>query len=147
MKGGNSMIKFVLGPSGSGKTKWLIDEANKDKRSGNGNIVFIDTDDSHIFSLDHGVRLINASEYGINTYERLYGFLSGIISRDYDIEKIYLDGIYQILPFDVEGLKKFIEDIKKIIKEHNVEFFIGMDKKKEDLPENLRENIVELHLD
>ena len=73
--------------------------------------------------------------------------MSGIISRDYDIEKIYLDGIYQILPFDVEGLKKFIEDIKKIIKEHNVEFFIGMDKKKEDLPENLRENIVELHLD
>ena len=39
------MLNFVLGPSGSGKTKWLIDKANEEVRKGNGNIIFIDTDD------------------------------------------------------------------------------------------------------
>ncbi len=61
------MLNFVLGPSGSGKTKWLIDKANEEVRNGNGNIIFIDTDDSHIFSLDHSVRLTNAKEYGIES--------------------------------------------------------------------------------
>ena len=54
------MLNFVLGPSGSGKTKWLIDKANEEVRKGNGNIIFIDTDDSHIFSLDHSERIWNS---------------------------------------------------------------------------------------
>ncbi|NMR96192.1 hypothetical protein HKB01_02725, partial [Vibrio parahaemolyticus] len=51
------MVKFILGEQGSGKTKWLIDNANKDMLEGNGNIVFIDVDDEHIFSLNYNVRL------------------------------------------------------------------------------------------
>ena len=90
------MIKFILGKSGSGKTKWLIDQANNDKKTGHGNIVFIDVEDSHIFSLDHQIRLINATDFNINNMDRLFGFLGGIISKDYDIEKIYVDAIYEV---------------------------------------------------
>lgn len=103
------MIKFVLGPKGSGKTKWLIDGANLDKKEGHGNIVFVDTDDSHIFSLDHSVRLVNANDFGISTPDEFYAFLCGIVSRDFDIEKIYVDGIYEILEFTNEELSRFEE--------------------------------------
>lgn len=101
------MLNFVLGPSGSGKTKWLIDKANEEVRKGNGNIIFIDTDDSHIFSLDHSVRLTNAKEYGIVNLDKLFGFIFGIVSRDYDVEKIYIDGIYSIIDLDSDKLCKF----------------------------------------
>lgn len=134
------MVKFVLGPSGSGKTIWLIERANKEKREGNGNIVFIDTDDSHIFSLDHNVRLINASVFNVKNSDNLYGFLAGIISRDYDIEKIYIDGIYEIIDFDEENFVELVNNLEKLSKEHDVEFLMGLDVTLDKLPENLREN-------
>ncbi len=140
------MVKFVIGPSGSGKTKWLIDEANKEKASGNGNIVFIDTDDSHIYSLDHQVRLINANKYHINSVNGFYGFLSGIISRDYDIKKIYVDGIYDIVEISVEELKQLSEELTKLSEEFDVEFYIGLNKEKEELPSTMLENSIELSL-
>lgn len=142
-----NMIKYILGPSGSGKTKWLIDEANKDKREGTGNIVFIDTDDSHIFSLDYAVRLINASNFHINTTERLFGFLSGIISRDYDIEKIYVDGIYEIVKLDTGLLEELTKNLEEISEAYNVDFFIGMNLEKDELPGNYNETAIELHLE
>ena len=140
------MIKFVLGPSGSGKTKWLIDRANEDKRSGNGNIVFIDTDDSHIFSLDYQVRLINANKYHVNTVSGLYGFLAGIISRDYDIEKIYVDGIYDIVKLDIPELEQLTTDLEILSKEFGVEFYIGLNKDKSELTEILSKEIIELNV-
>ena len=47
------MCKFILGEKGAGKTKWLIDNANKDMKEGNGNIAVIDVDDDHIFTLNY----------------------------------------------------------------------------------------------
>lgn len=140
------MVKFVLGPEGSGKTKWLIDGANKDKAEGHGNIAFIDTDDSHIFTLDHTVRLINARDFDISNSKELYGFLCGIISRDYDIEKIYIDGIYDIINFNLDTFLVLVERLNKISKEFNVEFLMGMNKTLEEMPVEFRENSVELEV-
>ena len=140
------MVKLVIGPSGSGKTKWLIDEANKEKASGNGNIVFVDTDDSHIYSLDHQVRLINANKYHINSVNGFYGFLAGIISRDYDIKKIYVDGIYDIVDISVEELGQLSEELIKLSEEFEVEFYIGLNKEKSELPSEMLENSIELSL-
>ena len=104
------MVKFVVGPKGSGKTKWLIDKANDEKQNKNGNIIFIDSDDKHIFSLDHSVRLIDASTFHISSPESLYGFLAGIMSRDFDIETIYVDGIYSIVEMTEQQLEEFLEN-------------------------------------
>ncbi len=129
------MINLVLGPSGSGKTKWLIEQANAEKERGNGNIVFIDTDDSHIFTLDYAVRLINANKFGIKNTQMLYGFLAGIVSRDYDVEKIYIDGIYEIINFNEDTFVALIENLKFLADEYNVEFYMGLDKCQDELPE------------
>lgn len=141
------MLNFVLGPSGSGKTKWLIDKANEEVRKGNGNIIFIDTDDSHIFSLDHSVRLTNAKEYGIESLDKLFGFIFGIVSRDYDVEKIYIDGIYSIIKMDCDMLCKFKKDVEAFCEKHNLEVFMGIDIQKEELCDHAKANCVELKLD
>lgn len=138
------MIKYVVGPSGSGKTKWLIDRANDDKENGLGNIVFIDTDDSHIYSLSHKVRLINAKDYHIVNNERLFGFLSGILSRDYDIEKIYIDGIYEIVDFNENSLEELSEELKVLAEQSEVQLYIGMNCELNELPEEFKDNAVEL---
>ena len=139
------MVKFVVGPKGSGKTKWLIDKANDEKQNKNGNIIFIDSDDKHIFSLDHSVRLIDASTFHISSPESLYGFLAGIMSRDFDIETIYVDGIYSIVDMTEQQLEEFLENLEVLSKEANVNFFIGMNKEKSSLPAKYHEDTVELH--
>lgn len=131
------MIKFILGKSGSGKTKYMIENANKEKSRGNGNIVFIDTDDAHIFTLDYAVRLINAKKYGVKNLDTLIGFISGIVSRDYDIEKIYLDGLYEIMTFSEKDLRELIERLNVLSKENGLDIFIGLENEKSDLPEDL----------
>lgn len=138
------MVKFILGAKGTGKTKWLIDNANKDKKEGNGNIAFVDVDDDHIFTLDYNVRLINAMEFKILNLESFYGFLCGIISRDYDVEKIYVDGIYKIMDIEVKDLKSLLEKLDLIGEKFDTEFFINVDYVLKDIPEDLKPYCIEI---
>ena len=138
------MVKFILGAKGTGKTRWLIDNANKEKKEGNGNIAFVDVDDNHIFTLDSAVRLINAMDFNILNIESFYGFLCGIISRDYDIEKIYVDGMYKVMDIKVSDLDHLLEKLTIIGEKFNTEFFINVDYVLEDIPENLKKYCIEL---
>ncbi|MGY3776294.1 P-loop NTPase family protein [Helcococcus sueciensis] len=135
------MVTLILGKSGSGKTRLLIEDANKEKARGNGNIVFIDTDDKHIFTLDYTVRLINAKNFAIDSIESLYGFVAGIVSRDYDIEKVYLDGLYHLVEFDNEGIQKLVSRFNELSKNSNVEILLGLDQEESDLPEGIEAEI------
>lgn len=138
------MVYLILGPSGSGKTKFLIEEANREKANGNGNIVFIDADDSHIFTLDYSVRLINANKYKVNNIDTLIGFISGIASRDYDIEKMYLDGIYDIVDLEGEKLTQAIERLNLLSEIANLDIYMGLNQEKEKLPEGIKAEVKEL---
>jgi hypothetical protein len=138
------MVKFILGRKGAGKTKWLIDNANKDMKEGNGNIAFVDVDDDHIFSLNYNVRLINAMEFNILNVESFYGFLCGLLSMDYDLEKIYVDSIYKVINLDLEELMYLSDTLEKICKKYNVEFYINVDYTMDKIPESLREYCFEI---
>ncbi len=138
------MVKFILGAKGTGKTKWLIDNANKDMKEGNGNIIFIDVDDNHIFSLNYNVRLINAMEFNIVDIDSFYGFLCGIISMDYDIEKIYVDGIYKIMSLKTNDLERILEILLKINEKYQTEFYINVDYVLAEIPQNLKEFCMEI---
>lgn len=138
------MIKLLCGTKGSGKTKRLIDMANSEMKSGNGNIAFVDVDDNHIFSLDYSVRLINAMEFNINNIESFYGFLCGIIGMNYDVEKIYVDGIYNLIDIKVEDLENLVKSLENISEKFNTDFYIGLDYTVEEIPESLKSIVEEV---
>lgn len=140
------MIYLVLGPSGSGKTKWLIDQANDEKNKGNENIVFVDSDNDQIYSLDHAVRLIDASDFFVNSIDSLRGFIAGILARDYDIGKIYIDGIYDIVDINKDNIEDLSESLKELSNEANVDIYLGLDCKASDIPESLEAEIHETKL-
>lgn len=138
------MIKYILGSKGSGKTRWLIDNANEDMKKGDGNIAFVEVDDDHIFSLDYNVRLINATEYRLNSIESFYGFICGLLAMDYDLHKIYVDGIYKVLTLNIEDLEHLYNKISKIPDADNKEIYINVDYLKEDMPESLKDHCLEV---
>ena len=141
------MIKFILGAKGSGKTKWLIDHANDDLKSGNGNIAFIDADDDHIFSLDYQIRLINAKDYGLTNIDSLYGFLCGLMAMDFDLEKIYVDSMYKIIALNQDNILGLHEKLSSLEEIKDKKIFINVDCLTEDLPEKLRECSEEVTLE
>lgn len=140
------MVKFILGKKGAGKTKWLIDNANKEIKEGNGNIAFVDVDDNHIFSLDYNVRLINAMEFDIKDIESLYGFLCGMISMDYDLEKIYIDSIYKTIDLSLEDLQYLHEKLDSISSKYDTEFYLNVDYTMDEIPEDKRDVCLEVQM-
>ena len=138
------MVKLILGAKGAGKTKWLINGANDDIKSGNGNITFLDVEDEHIFSLDTNVRLINLSDYSINTIEKFYGFLLGMLSMDFDLEKIYIDSVYKIIDIKKEDLKCLVKNLEEISEKHDVDILINVDYLAEDVDSGLRSYVEEV---
>lgn len=138
------MVKFILGAKGAGKTKWLIDQANNDIKEGNGNIAFVEVDDDHIFSLDYNVRLINADDYRLQNIESFYGFLCGLMAMDYDLQKIYVDGVYKVVKLNIEELEFLFNKLSKVKEMEQREIFINVDYVMDEIPEEFQKNCLEV---
>lgn len=141
------MIYLVVGEQGTGKTKYLVEEANHEKELGNANIVFVDTDDSQVRILDHKIRLINAKSYKIKSTEGLIGFVSGILARDYDIGKIYIDGIYDIVDINKDNIEDLIIRLEGLSEYSKSDIYLGLDWTKEDVPQVGKAEVIELKLE
>ena len=138
------MVKLILGAKGAGKTKWLINGANDDIKSGNGNITFLDVEDEHIFSLDTNVRLINLSDYSVNSIEKFYVFLLGMLSMDFDLEKIYIDSVYKIIDIKKEDLNSPVKNLDEISEKHDVDILINVDYVADEVDSDLRSYVEEV---
>lgn len=141
------MIYLVLGEQGVGKTKYLVEEANKEKEKGNNNIVFIDADDSQITTLDYKVRLINAKSYKVSNIDGLLGFVGGILARDYDIGKIYIDGIYDIIDINDNNIEEVCNRLKNLSEYSKADIYLGLDWTSKDVPSSLDVETIELKLE
>lgn len=132
------MIKLFVGKKGSGKTKHLIDSANESIKKVKGHVVYIDYDNSHMFQIDYRVRFISTKEYNITNEEVFYGFLCGIIASNYDIETIYIDGIFKIVQKDMDKLEDFFRRLDAIELKFNVSFNLSISMDSDELPSFLR---------
>ena len=63
------MIQIIAGNKGNGKTKYLLDKVNTEIKSVHGNIVYLDKSSQHMYELNNKVRLIDTSEFMLNSPE------------------------------------------------------------------------------
>ncbi|MFZ5351553.1 MAG: hypothetical protein ACOZCL_02385 [Bacillota bacterium] len=133
------MVKFILGGKGSGKTKIMINMANEAGRNSDGIVVYIDRDKNHIHDLDRCLRFVETADFEIDSLKSFYGFLCGIISQNYDVEKIFIDGQKIITGAKDEHLEEFIKHLKNLGEKFGVSFVISSSRNVEDAPEFLRQ--------
>ena len=131
------MLKIIYAKRGSGKTKEMIKMANTDVENLKGNIVFLDKDNHCMLDLHHNVRYINAKEYGKLTLDYFLGFFGGVMASNYDIEKVYIDGIAGLL--NDEELKIAIGYIARLAEKGGVKVVMTVSGNKEDMPEYVKE--------
>ena len=131
------MIQVILGSKGSGKTVKLLELANNAVEQERGNIFFIDHNNKHMYDLQREVRLVNAAEYAIDSPDSFYGMLCGMLSANFDITLIVVDGFLKILDPSIKpaDLKGFFEKADKLLNEHNVRMVIGISGDPAEMPE------------
>ncbi len=119
------MINLILGANGSGKTQKLIEMANAELKKTDGLIVYVDRSDNHRREIDVQIRFLNAKEVGIDNRDKLFGFISGVLNGNYDINRVYIDNAYRIVGAKCTGC---VEELLKVmdIKANDVEIYMTM---------------------
>lgn len=115
------MIRVILGEKGTGKTKMLINSVHAAVESEKGNVVFINNGSQHMTDVSHKIRLVDTSEFSIETYEEFYGLVSGILAQNFDVSYIFVDSITKIASGDMEALEKLLEKLNVICEKFEVQ--------------------------
>lgn len=109
-----SMTKIIMGLKGMGKTKTLISLVNEAVSKGHGNVVCIEKDMKLRYDISYNARLISASEYKINSFDKFYGFICGLVAGNYDITNIYVDSVLRICSDNLEEFEAFLNAVDAI---------------------------------
>lgn len=137
-----TMIQIIAGEKGRGKTKVLIDKANASVKDAKGNIVYLDKSNKHMYELSNKIRLINVRDYYVENYCEFIGFISGLVSRDHDLEYIYLDSFLKIANTDDSNVACTLEKLEKISNAFDVKIVVSISLNEADLPEVAKNNVL-----
>lgn len=137
------MIEIICGEKGKGKTKELLEKVNSSIKTTNGNVVYLDKSQKHMYELNNRVRLINVIDYPISNCDEFLGFICGIISQDNDLEEMYLDSFLTIASLSEDAdIVKAIEKLDVISEKYKVKFILSVSKDKKDLPECAKAKVI-----
>ena len=137
------MIEIICGVKGKGKTKELLGKVNAAIQTANGNVVYLDKSQKHMYELNNKVRLINVMDYPVSNCDEFMGFICGIISQDNDLEEMYLDSFLTIADVNTEEeITKAIEKLDVISEKYKVKFVLSVSKDEVDLPECAKAKVI-----
>ena len=134
------MVELLTGKKGTGKTKALIEKVNNALTVAKGNVVFISNDTNrNIFDVKSKARMADTSEFEIKSYDEFLGFISGIISRDFDITNIFVDGIFKIVGSDnLDGFESFLNRLETMSQKFEITFVISVSIDAETAPDYIK---------
>jgi hypothetical protein len=135
------MVQVFCDKKGSGKTKALIDMANKRVQASKGDVVYIHDDKRPMLELNRKIRFVATEEYDLKDYSSLYGFLCGMLSGDYDIETVFIDGLSNIIHGKIDDTAHLFFDIETLAKKYGVHFYININHEEEIVPEFIRKYV------
>lgn len=134
------MVELLIGKKGTGKTKALIEKVNNALTVAKGNVVFISNDTNrNIFDVKSKARMADTSEFEIKSYDEFLGFISGIISRDFDITNIFVDSIFKIVGSDnLDGFESFLNRLETMSQNFEITFVISVSIDAETAPDYIK---------
>ncbi len=136
------MIQIISGVKGKGKTKYLIQKANEEVKTANGNVVYLDKNNKHMYELSNRIRLINTSDYPLDTYDTFVGFICGMISQDNDLESLYLDSFLTISSVSEDYIGYVLSKLNDISEKFNVNIVLSISVDASTLPDTFKDNVI-----
>lgn len=136
------MIQVFCKEKGSGKTKALINLANSKVNDCKGNLVYIDDDTRVLRLIDKQIRFICSKDFNIHNYKDFYGFICGIISKDYDVESIFIDGVFNNLCNDEKDVSGILNKLEYVSEKFNVDFYANINWEENNIPDTIKKYVI-----
>lgn len=136
------MVQLIIGEKGKGKTKELLDKVNKEIQDITGNVVYLDKNTRHMFELNNKIRLIDCSEYLLDSSDAFVGFVSGIISQDHDLQKMYLDSLMKVAKVEADGVESILKKLEVVSEKFKIDFVISVSVTESDLSDEMKANVI-----
>ncbi len=136
------MVQLIVGKKGKGKTKQLLDKVNNEVKNISGNIVYLDKSTKHMYELNNKVRLIDVSQWQIETSDEFVGFVCGIISQDHDLQQMYFDSFLKNACLEGKDITATVEKLEKVSEAKKVDFILSVSVDEEELPEAMKEKVI-----
>ena len=136
------MIQIIAGKKGKGKTKQLLDKVNSEIKEISGNIAYLDKSKKHMFELNNKVRLIDISQFMIESSNEFIGFVSGIISQDHDLQQVYFDSFLRIACLEDQDITPTLEKLEKLSKIFDVNFILSISLDETEIPAGWKDKII-----
>lgn len=114
-------MQLIVGVKGTGKTKTLIEEVNKASNETKGVVICIEYGRKLNNDITTRARLVDALEYGIDSADKLYGFVCGMVACNYDITEIFIDSALKICGDDVAAFEDFVVKTEKIASTYKID--------------------------
>ena len=119
------MVRLIMGTKGSGKTKQLIELINNAAKDEPGNVVCIEANRNLTYDIHYHIRLIDAQEYKLNSYDMFRGFISGLYAGNYDISHVFVDNLCKIAgTSDLMAVEKFLNWLERFSEKNSVKFTV-----------------------
>jgi len=136
------MLQLLIGKKGTGKTKVLLESVNKAAGEAHGNVIFISNNTGkNMYDINTKVRMADTSEFAIDTWSEFLGFIGGIISSNFDITNIYVDGTLKIVNNSIDGFEQFLNDVDEIGKKFNIDIMLSVSMDVDDASEYVKKYV------
>ena len=119
------MVRLIMGVKGSGKTKQLIELINNAAKDEPGNVVCIEANRNMTYDIHYHIRLIDADEYKLNSYEMFRGCISGLCAGNYDISHVFIDNLCKTVGREVDkDTELFLDWLDVFGEKNNIKFTV-----------------------
>jgi len=135
------MLKVIVGEKGAGKTKALLESVNQAVENEHGSVVFINNGNRHIYDLSYRVRLVDTSEFSINSYSEFYGILCGIISQNFDITSVFVDSLTKIADGTKEEMEEFLEKTNALCEKYSINLMVTVSVSADSISDKIKEYV------
>ena len=133
------MVRLIMGSNGAGKTKQLIELINNAVSAENGSVVCIEPSADMTYNVSYNVRLVNAGEYNVNSYECLRGLVCGLYAGNYDISHMFVDNLCKITgDDDLQAVESFLGWLDRFSRKNSVKFTVTISADEETATEGLK---------
>ena len=133
------MVRLIMGTAGAGKTKQLIELIHASVEAEKGSVICIEPGADMTYDVSYNVRLVNAGEYDLNSFEGLRGFVSGLYAGNYDISHVYVDNLCKITRNnDVNEIEKFLNWLERFSDKNMVKFTVTVSADAETATDGMR---------
>ena len=133
------MVRLIMGVKGSGKTKQLIELINNAAKDEPGNVVCIEANRNMTYDIHYHIRLIDADEYKLNSYDLLRGFISGLYAGNYDITHVFIDNLCKAIGTEIgHETEAFLNWLDSLGERNNIKFTVTISGEPESATEGMK---------